>query len=471
MKQLRWVIALVVAAVAVIAAFFVVDHFTKKQEEEKNRTAAKQLFSFDPDKTTRITIDNSDGHFAFDWDATGGVWKLVSSEQFSINSYAISAVLNYFCRLSSEKTVEFEAQNTSIYGFDDPVTIKVYTSLTGEDNPYVLTVGDCTPTYDAFYAMIGGSNDVYTIDYTSGSYFCLSKDSLKNAYLFDTFSTLVEYYKLERGDDTIMELKRNDDSSWRLLAPAQDMTMQKSTLDNLMDSLVRVQINAYIEEKPQDLAKYGLDKPHTKLTLRGSKGTSQMAEEIWFGDMVSDREDETLEYGYFKNSDQVFTIHRGDVSFTQRDLVYYLSPYCTNINIEDLDTVDIDMGEVYDLHETLYVDYANGQYALGSTDIDALNSENVSEKFESFYRSISNLRINDTDLSAKPEGDPAITITYHLKAGGTRVLEFIPASENSFWLMTDGKYTGLTVRLNRFTAAGMVTKCYEELVYAIKTAQ
>jgi|GEM_PF-1854505 len=467
MKQLRLVIALGAAAVVLTAVFFVVDHFTKKKEEEANIGAAKVLFSFDGSLTKRITIDNEDGHFAFDWDAQNAVWQLVSTEQFHINTYAISAVCNYFCSLSSQKTVAFDCENPSIYGFDNPVTIQVYTSETGDNDPYVLYVGNNTPTYDAYYVMVGGSNDVYTIDYTSGSYFCLSKDTIKNTFLFDTYSTEVEYYKLERDGNVILELLRNADASWNLLDPA-GMTLLKANIDNLMDTLVRVKVASFVEENPSDLAQYGLDQPHTKLFVRGTYGTSDMESEIWFG---GDLPDPLYEYGYFVESKQVFSILKADVSFTQNNIITYLYPYCSDVMIEDLEAVEIDMGDVYDMHETLYVDYENGQYALGDTDIDALGDDNISTLFENYYRSISNLRITDTDFTAVPEGDAAITITYRFSDGSVQCLEFIPQAENNYWLVIDGQYTNLTVRLNRFTGTGCPVKSYEELIYALKAYQ
>ena len=225
---------------------------------------------------------------------------------------------------------------------------------------------------------------------------------------------------------------------------------------------------SFVEENPEDLSQYGLDQPHTKLTLRGTYGSIDMSEEIWFG---NDCEDAIYEYGYFANSKQVFTITKADVIFTQDNVISYLYPYCTNLNIEDLTAVEIDMGDVYDMHETLYVDYENSQYALGDIDIDALDDTNISDLFQNYYRSISNLRITDTDFDAKPEGDAAITIRFDLKNGGTELLEFIPQAENNFWLMRNGTYTNITVRLNRFTGTGCATKCYEELIYALKAYQ
>ena len=40
------------------------------------------------------------------------------------------------------------------------------------------------------------------------------------------------------------------------------------------------------------------------------------------------------------------------------DIKELMYPFCVQPDIEKLKSVEIDMGEVYDLHETLYLDYA-----------------------------------------------------------------------------------------------------------------
>lgn len=467
MKQIRYIIALAAAAVLLTVGFFVVDHYTKTQQAEKNKNGPKVLFSFNSADATRITFDNSDGHFAFDWNTETGFWKLVSAEQFHTSTYTVSAVCNYFCELSSLRTIEEECTDQEIYGFDNPVTIQIYTRQTGTENPYRLLIGDATPTNDAFYAMVGGSNEVYTIDYTAGTIFRLSKDALKNTYILDTYGSLVDYCKIERDGKVIMEFQRDSDRVWSLCQPAK-MAVQVSEVDNLMDLIVHTTVAAFIEENPADLKKYGLDNPHTKMTLRGTYGSENLATEIWLGDPVSSAESETRIYGYAAETKQVFAIQRGDVSYTKNPVVNYLYPFCIDVQIEDLSSIEVDMGSVYDLHETLYLNYKDAQYALGSTDIDALDDENISTLFQNFYVAINSLRISDTDFEASPSGEAAMSIKYTFNDGTTRLLEFIPQAENNFYIMQDGVYTNLTIRLNRFTSSGNLTKAYEELTFALK---
>lgn len=463
MKPIRWMIALVVAAVALCAVYFVVDYQADDREKKQQLGAAKTLFSFDTSAVSRVTLENEDGYFAFDWDVDNSTWQLVSADQFSFNTYAISTICNYFSELSSEKTVVFDCQDTAVYGFDTPTVLKVYTTDKGEENPYVLYVGDSTPTYDAYYAMLPDSNDVYTIGYTQGSIFCADKDTLKNTYLFDTYSTLVDAYELSRGEKTVFSLERDSDSLWQMTYP-RPYTVHSSNITDLMDSVVRVQVDSFVEENPADLAKYGLDHPQYTLKLRGTINGNAVNRELLFGDMITDNANETQMYGYISDSDQVFIITKASVSFLDEDTTEYILPYCVDVSIEDLSKIEIDMGEVYDMHETLYLDYANEQYALGDIDIDAYDDEDILTLYQNFYRAVANLQFSAMDLDAVPEGEAAVTILYTHLDGSVTAAEFIPQAENNFYLVVDGAYTGLTVRLNRFTGSSGVVLSYETLL-------
>lgn len=465
MKQYRWIIALGIAAIVLTGVFIFVDKLTKDKKEKAKIGGPKQLFSINADDIERITLDNEEGQYAFEWNDDAHRWMLIGDDSFDLNSYAVIAICNQICNLKSQKTVAFDCQDTAPFGFDHPVTVKVFTTKTDEDHPYVLYVGSNTPTYDSYYAMVEASNDVYTIDYTAGSVFCVAKDTLKTMYLFDTFGSQMTYYKCETDGVLPIEIKRNEDSSWTMIQPAP-MTVFKANADNLMETIVRVTMEKYIEENPSDLKKYGLDKPWSKLVLQGKRDGIPAEQEIWFGALVSDDEKEVNQYAYLPKTKQVIEIGKAMTSFIKDGPNKYILPYCYDVNIEQLSGLDIDMGSVYDMKESLTLDYANNKFTLSGREIDAKN-ESLLSLFQAYYRSISNLSFSDLALDAKPEGDPDITIVYHLRDGKDVTLGFVPLEQNNYALMKDGSYTGQTVRLNRFTGSSSVVPCYEELKKAL----
>lgn len=465
MKLHRWILALVIAAAALTAVFIVVDKRSQEKERKSKIGGPKQLFSVDASTVERITIDNEEGTFSFLWNEDAHQWVLDSEEQYELDTNAVSAICTQFCSLRSEKTVAFDCQDTAPFGFDDPVTIRLYTTETGDSNPYLLYVGSNTPTYDSYYAMTEASDDVYTINYTAGSIFCVAKDTLKTKFLFDTYGSQVSYYRCETDGILPTEIRRAEDGSWTMTKPAQ-LTVFKANADNLMETVVRVTLESYVEENPADLAKYGLDKPWSKLWLKGNHDGRPMEEEVWFGSEVTENADEASLYGYFVKNKQVFTIGRAMCSFIRNTPNDLILPYCFNVNIEELNSVEIDMGSVYNMKETLSLDYENSKYALSGREISEDNSD-LLEKFQNYYRTISNLAFSDLALDAEPEGEPEITIVYHLRKGLPVTLGFVPLESNNYALMKNGAYTGQTVRLNRFTASGSIVPAYEELKKAL----
>ncbi|MBR3269573.1 MAG: DUF4340 domain-containing protein [Oscillospiraceae bacterium] len=468
MKQLKWVIILLVTAVALTGVFLAVDKKAKQREKQKKAAEGRQLYSIDINAVTRIVIDGDDGHFAFDWSPTAGSWQLVSADQFNLNIYAVQAICNAFCDLKSEKTVAFDCKDTSVYGFDHPVTVQVYTTETGSENPYILYVGDNTPTYESYYAMVDGSNDIYTIDYSSGSMFCVAKNTLKNMYLFDTNPSGLRYIRQETTGEPVLEFRRDDNDIWQMNQPDMHVTLDRSAIETLANTLIRLTVSGYLEENPEDLSQYGLDKPIMKLILKGNEYDMEKTpkeEEIWFGKKVSDKQDETEMYGYFVKSSQLFKIKNADYASINLKLTEYLNPYCISVGISDLDGISVDMGDVYDLKADLKLDSENDRYWLDGKEI---TDPTVLTLYQSFYQSIVQLRYTDVDLDAKPEGDPAITICYRYKDGSENKLEFIQFADNNFYLMQNGQYCGQTVRLNRFTSVNSITKNYEALILGMK---
>lgn len=467
MKQLRWIWALGIAAVVLIGIFIIVDISTDKKEKSKHIGDSKQLLQFDEEKATGVTLKNEEGTFSFSWDAENLRWVQTGGDEIHVNSYAVGAVVSYACHLESLKTVAFDSSSKDVYGFADPVEIRITTTDTGDDHPYLIYVGDNTPTYDAYYAMIGGSDEIYTIDYNSGSVFCASKNALKNVYLFDTTAAQVQYIRIEKAGTQPVEIQRDSERAWEILQPA-GFTPAKAYVDDLADEIVHLSLDSFIEENPSDPAQYGLDKPQAKIWLKGTDGNDPLEEEIWFGNPVSDNENETNIYGMFISTHQVFSITKNESSFINTTVADLIMPFCIEVDIDDVETVTIDMGEVYDMKATLTVDNANSKFKFNDTDVSAMYDDNMKTLYMALYRAISTLRFTEIELNEKPDPDaePVITIEYKLRDHTKKTLTFTEKSANNYYLFIDGKYSGMTVRLNEFTTS--LTPSYESLIQALK---
>ena len=60
-----------------------------------------------------------------------------------------------------------------------------------------------------------------------------------------------------------------------------------------------------------------------------------------------------------------------------------------------------------------------------------------------------------------------MSITYNYQDGTQKKLTFVERSDHYYYMLEDGTYNGIVVRLNNFTGAGTITPAYEALTRAL----
>lgn len=458
MKQLKVIGIMVGAVVLLTGSYLLVNARTEKREKQAAAESAPvQLVSFDRDLASKMLITNEEGEFAFTY--ADGTWEL-DSQEFEINAYAVSTVCNYMSNVSSLKTVEKDCENLSKYGLDKPITVTVTTS---DGNTYTLLVGDPTPTNESFYVMLPDQDAVYTIDYDTGAVFCVSRDTLKDLYLFNVNSTEVTHFALKRDGATIFNLDHTNEveNAWKMNAPIT-ADANSATLSDTLDGFVRVTVATHIAEHPDNLATYGLDKPKYEVEVSTASKTRSIA----FGNMISANDDERYIYGYFTDTKQVFTIDKEALGFLEAKTVDYLYPYIYTPEISNIKTVDV---QCLDTKTKLEIDYSAEKFVVDGTTF-ASDDEDGMQYFYNLYRSIAMLEISDLNPDAVPDTtkEAVATITYTMQDASQVVITLLPASDTTYYVMKDGVYTQLMTRKRYLTDTGSITQRYNELQKYLK---
>lgn len=448
MKQLK-VIGILVAVVAVCTGgYLVANHYlTDKEEKKEAETKPVTLLQFDSTKVTGLKVDGDEG--AFDFQYINGKWELTSKE-FEINDFAVSAICNYMSDLNSLKVIDKNPADTSAFGFDDPITL----SCTLQDgSAHTLLIGDATPTYEAYYVKLPDENTIYTVDYVYGSVFCASRDTLKNTYFFDVFSSEITDLALARDGKTIYDIAKKD-TGWTMNKPLSYQA-NSAKVTALLDSFTRATVSAFLTEHAEDLATYGLDNPAYEIVAK----TENKETTICVGDMISSNEDETMAYGMFKENGQVFMFTKADLSFIEGSTVDLMYPYIYTPNVEDVKEISV---KSKDINTTIAMQVDNGIYTFDGTNIPSDDTDGVA-LFENFYRGIMTLGMSDVDPDATPSGEAEMTITYSLNSGATETISLIPASDTTYWVMRNDSYTGLVTRKKYLTRNGSIEPTYDAL--------
>jgi hypothetical protein len=74
-----------------------------------------------------------------------------------------------------------------------------------------------------------------------------------------------------RYPDREIELARNPDHTWRIVKPIK-ADADQTAIDGLTEAIAQAQISKTIEEKPESLEPFGLDKPSVVVTVTSDKG-------------------------------------------------------------------------------------------------------------------------------------------------------------------------------------------------------
>ncbi|MGN1480755.1 DUF4340 domain-containing protein [Porcipelethomonas sp.] len=455
MKRIK--IAIAIMAVIVIAAlgiFLMANHYsnnkkTKEAEDEQKLV----LFDFDEDAVDKVEIDNATGNYVMEYN--NGEWSLTNTDEFELNSFAMASICSKMCNLTANKILD--DKDASKYGFDNPIEISAYV----DDEVYTLLIGDATPTYENFYVMKEGSDDIYLIDYSSGVILCATKDSLKQTYMLGFHTYDITHFCLWKGEEKdeniLFSMYENEDGTWRMEKPYEDSTVYNTQVDTFLSDTVKDEIYTFVAEncKESDYSKYGFDTPQYVYEATAGDQTKK----IIFGDFTNN---ENEIYGLFTETGQVVTFYSGDIATLSYDTMDMMNTSVYSADINEVTEVTVEMA---DATAELEINAASEDYTLNGKKIEG---DDEKELFTAFYNSFNNAYFESIQNDQEPEGEPELTITYVRSDNILTRISYIPVpgeDSNTYWAMKDGKYTGFVVRKK---VIYNITSAYETLSEAVE---
>lgn len=459
MKRIK--IAIAVMAVILIAAlgiYFLASYFNTNKTKKENEEADKLiLFNIDEDSIDKVDIHNETGNYIAEYIDNNG-WELTNSDEFELNSSAITAICSNFSHLTASKILD--DTDTSKYGFDNPITLTVYTG----DTSYKLLIGDATPTYENFYVMKENDDNIYLIDYTTGTILCATKNALKQTYVINFFTSEIDYFCLwegaEKDENIRFSMKKDANGTWSMDKPYQDTSVYNTQITNFLADATRDEIFSFVAENcpESDYGKYGFDNPKYVLEVTaGEKHTK-----VIFGDYTNN---ENEMYGLFTDSGQVVTFISNEIAALGYDTMDMMNTTVYSADINDVTEVKV---ETSDFQALMEINSHEEKYVLNGTQI---KDDNTKSAFISFFNSFNNTYFESIENNQKPEGEPEITITYTLSNNTVNKIEYIPvpgADSNTYWAVKNNEYTGFVVRKK---IIANISSSYEELAEAVESSE
>lgn len=374
------------------------------------------------------------------------VWELSSptdmkGDEDSLNSIAIS-----LSTVVVDKVIEENPTDLAQYGLDKPVSVTVKMK---DGTQYGFDVGNPIPTGGSYYVMKHGSSKVYTMGAYTAEKVIINRLSIKDKVIATFLAEDITGFALEKkGEPVFSAVREKGEFNWKLTSPIQE-DANSDVFDPMIDSVIRLTATEHIEENVADLSKYGLDQPTYTLEVKSPDKTFtiQMGKEKDRGITI---------YAKLPDNNDVFVISLDKFTYLDKPFKEIMEVFAYLTDIKNVSSIDIAMdGKV----DTLKIEYDTSEDHDNDKDKFYLNGVEANQKDEKgkqyarrLYQSLVGVVSNAVELDATPPNVPAeITFTYHLKKDpGTVKVEFIPKDNVDYYVLRNGKFTGMTVDKSQF---------------------
>ena len=316
-KKTITIITALTAVVVLIAAYFGLQAYRRANPppspwDSFNFETPPVLARFDLNKLNRI--ENITQGFALV--NNGEEWVLVSDnfnpDHINISQTSIYNMLWLFANIWSDSLIDENPEDISIFGFDNPLAHILVGDSDGNTEEFIL--GIMNPARTAYYVMLKGQPEVYTMSVYTAETINFNIDSIRDRELLRNFEPeyFIDYLVEYRPGDTFYEkgkieitrrLNENPYISsytqFDMLSPYnRTYGADGNRLWEVLESLLYTEIVDFIEDAPASLVPYGLDRPGRILV-----NSAQGSYELLYG-----RKEGYLHYAKFPDSNSVFTV-------------------------------------------------------------------------------------------------------------------------------------------------------------------
>ncbi len=454
MKLYRNAIILLVIVALLVGVYFAMDRLKPNDSlTEKTPDDLIRLTDYTTDEIESVKLENPDGTFIIEKRDTE--WILSSPKDLKYDSSILSSIVINSSSIIADKLIEENAQDLAKYGLDNVITVTIKGKDSKRDT--VLEVGDRTPTESGYYVKLAGKSDVYVISSYSGNYLVTDRNGMRSKQMFDfTYEEITSLSLDRKGENVFASEMDSETKAWSMVKPISGST-NSSALMPMLDALANSTVSSFVEDKPTDLAQYGLDNPtyvfEFETESHGAFRLSMGAEKVKSSEV----------YAQLDGSDEVFTMNISSFTFLDKPLKEIIEVFAYIVNIDKVEKIDLTMDG-----KTTYMTLDVYKDAEGKTDndkdkftvngIDASGkNEDGDQPFRKFYQALIGISLDEIDVEGMPSGEAELVINYTLNDGSTMKVEFISKDNNYYYVSRNDEYAGILVKKSKgeFGVRGM----------------
>lgn len=461
MKLYRNAIILVLVLAVCIGAYYVVKKYMPKEEADIVQDGNPiTLIDAQYDSVDRVVIENDGTKMVFV--RNGDEWGLSEPSNVRSDKYKSKAVVLNLTPLKANKIIEENVTDFAKYGLDKPciVTVK-YKDGTEE----TVEFGKRTVTGENHYVRMKDENTVYTVSDYYGGKLVIDLNYITDRTLFTMEVEDVRGFVLERGGKVAFSAVKDENESWVLSSPVEG-NVDAAKLQPILETVAKITANEYVDKSPEKLAEYGLDNPKYAIEI----ATATVRDKIYVG---NDKDKGNTAYAMQESTGNVFVLPMSSLNFVDKPIKDIIDVFAYIININDVNKVEVSMdgnNDVFDIQHT-YDDtgkVTSSKFFANGVEVTAADDRG-NNFFRNYYRALIGIPMSEVELGANPVGQPEITITYNIVKDGNKMkVDFISKDEFYYYVVKNGKYSGILVAKKEFNKTDGVREEYQTMMDSLK---
>ena len=264
--QLRSV--LVIGLIFVVCLFAVFYTDKKGSEETEQETYSRELLTFDPGAVDELSIETESGKVVCQ--KVGEDWRIVEPLPMDAHRGTVQGVLANLERARLNRYLpleeDFYAEVLEKYGLDVPhVTVSL--RLNGAILDTVI-YGDANPQGRYVYVKKASENRIGLVELYRRTGVDKTFSDLRHKLMLKFKKARVANLRIERQQGVLEVAKM--EGEWQMKSPGEARG-DGAEIDSLLLRLA-APVEAFVEDMPEDLEKYGLEEPGLRIDVTSAEG-------------------------------------------------------------------------------------------------------------------------------------------------------------------------------------------------------
>ncbi len=234
------------------------------EKQQKQEEAAKKIFTTTEETLQEISIKRQNEEIVLKKQEKS--WKMLQPVEASTDDEAVQRLITEFANAEQKKTIADDTSQDQEFGLDQPQLTVIVKGQEGS-SPMQLAIGNETPTNSGYYARVDNQKKVVLISSLVKTGLDKSMYDLRDKTILVFEPTQVKKALLTLPSEAHQSVElEQEQEAWKIVVPRQYQA-DTEKMNALLSKITSSSIKAFIVEKDENLAQYGLDQPEATLSL------------------------------------------------------------------------------------------------------------------------------------------------------------------------------------------------------------